>query len=156
MGRLYGKPKERNGGIYMILNVRSCKIYIGQTQNFRNRFQQHWNSLKNNSHKNEILQHDYDNGDEFVFAILENMKTTNTDKRLLREKLYVLAFYDKGIKLYNKITKDQVLEALCYDLIYRDVWHISESFYKKYRTNLASLYRCKPETLKNKFKSADQ
>lgn len=156
MGKLYGKPKESESGVYMILNINSRKIYIGQTQNFRSRFNQHFNSLKNGTHQNEELQQDYNEGDEFVFCILEKLKTHNAEKLLLREKFYVLAFYDKGIELYNKVTKEKVLEMLCYDLIYRNAWNISETFYKKYRINLASLYMCKPETLKKKFSGADQ
>ena len=55
------------GGIYVILNIRDFKAYVGQARNFNNRDH---NELKNGL-DNPDLQSDYDNPDiDLVYMIL--------------------------------------------------------------------------------------
>lgn len=57
----------------MIKNKKNGKIYIGQTNNFENRFRQHKQSFRRKDHKNKHFQRAWDKyGEEnFEFSILE-------------------------------------------------------------------------------------
>ena len=64
---------ENTSGIYMIKNKKNGKIYIGQTNNFKNRFRQHKQSFRRKDHNNKYFQRAWDkHGEEnFEFSILE-------------------------------------------------------------------------------------
>lgn len=60
-------------GIYLIVNIIDCKVYVGQTKNFDNRT--HSYELFNGN-DNSNLQSDYNNKElnrEFVYFIVANM-----------------------------------------------------------------------------------
>ena len=59
-------------GIYQIRNILDNKVYIGSTYNFRHRFKNHKNPLKNNEHPNIHLQKAWNlyGENSFVFEIL--------------------------------------------------------------------------------------
>lgn len=61
-------------GIYKIVNKRTGETYIGQSQNIEKRWKKHESDLRNNKHSNQRIQKDYDNGDSFLFTILEQTK----------------------------------------------------------------------------------
>jgi group I intron endonuclease len=60
-------------GIYVIINKKNNKIYIGQAQNVTKRWGEHRYSLKNNRHQNRHLQRAWSKDGEkfFQFKILE-------------------------------------------------------------------------------------
>jgi len=63
-------------GIYAIFNSATSDFYVGQTNCFGRRKQEHWNDLRNGTHVNEALQTAWNKyGEErFVFTILEIVK----------------------------------------------------------------------------------
>lgn len=64
---------NNSSGIYYIYNLINNKCYIGSTYNFHKRKLQHFNTLKNKTHKNSKLQNAFDKyGEEnFEFGIIE-------------------------------------------------------------------------------------
>ena len=80
-----------SGGIYKIENTVNNKVYIGQTQNFKNRWQKHISALSNNRHRNEHLQSAWNKyGEEaFAFSIVERC-SGNIDK----QEIYWIAKYN--------------------------------------------------------------
>ncbi len=76
-------------GIYSITNIINQKIYIGSTDNLRTRKQQHFNGLRNGTHRNRHLQRAYYVYGEnaFFYQILEIVP--NIDDLLVREQHYL-------------------------------------------------------------------
>lgn len=89
-------------GIYKIECVNDKKIYIGQSINIKQRFQQHISDLKANRHKNEHLQNAVNKYgiQNFKFDVLVELKETEYSK----EKLDQLEI--EIIKKYNSNTRD--------------------------------------------------
>ena len=60
-------------GIYQIRNIKNNKVYVGQTINFRDRFNQHKSSLLGDKHYNKYLQRSFNKYgiENFVFEVLE-------------------------------------------------------------------------------------
>jgi len=85
--------------VYKITNIVNNKIYIGSTNNFTVRKQQHIWSLKNKKHRNCLLQRAWDRygNENFVFEILEEIK--NPEEILIREQFFLDLFksYDRNI-----------------------------------------------------------
>lgn len=77
-----------NSGIYYIRNINNNKIYIGSTQNFKNRFSKHRSQLKNNRHHNILLQNAYNKYgiESFNYIILE---LCDIDSLLIREQYWL-------------------------------------------------------------------
>ena len=75
--------------VYMILNIQSNKIYIGQTCNFKSRCRYHKNKLAKGIHDNPKLQIDYNllGSSSFVFRVIE--QNLNRDKSLERESYWI-------------------------------------------------------------------
>lgn len=88
-------------GIYQITNLRSGKIYIGQSLDVLARIRQHKYELKHNLHLNRYLQSAWNKYGEsnFVFSVLEEV---SEDELTEREKYWV-DFYGgyESDKLYN-------------------------------------------------------
>src|ERR1700730_6768615 len=65
-------------GIYRIICVPTGKMYIGSAVNLRIRHKNHFNTLRNNQHKNPKLRRAYAKygPDAFVFEILELVLVT--------------------------------------------------------------------------------
>lgn len=85
--------------IYVILNTRNGKIYIGQTQDFRERSADHKRQLDRKCHKNIHLQNSWHKygAKSFKFKILEYCPIEKLDER---EQHYLDAHIAKGI-CYN-------------------------------------------------------
>jgi group I intron endonuclease len=86
-------------GIYLILNTKNNKVYIGQAEDIRKRWGEHKRSLKNNKHDNQHLQHAYNKyGDQsFKYKILEYCEIEKLNER---EQHYLDVYIPKGI-CYN-------------------------------------------------------
>ncbi len=90
-------------GIYVILNTKNGKIYIGQAQDFATRWYMHRAALKNNRHNNRHLQAAWNKygAKAFKFQRLEHCPTEQLDER---EQHYLNVYMAKGI-CYN-VAKD--------------------------------------------------
>jgi len=90
-------------GIYVILNVKTGKVYIGQTQDFRRRWHKHKTYLKGGYHENRHLQHAWNRygADAFRFQKLEYCAIEQLDER---EQHFLDIYMAKGM-CYN-IAKD--------------------------------------------------
>lgn len=75
-------------GIYMLLNTKNGKRYIGSSVNIRKRLNIHRSLLKHNKHDNKHLQNAWNKYGEkaFNYSILEKC---NEDERFIREQFYV-------------------------------------------------------------------
>lgn len=78
-------------GIYKITNIINGKIYIGSTVNLYNRFNQHINELRKNTHNNPHLQFAWNKYKEhnFVFEVIECVDKNE----LLQREQYWLDYY---------------------------------------------------------------
>ena len=86
--------------IYRIVNFRNGKVYIGQTQNSEDRYDQHFTTLKNNNHHSRKLQSAFNkHGDAaFFFEVIErNIPRSQIDER----EVYWIARYDSFRSGYN-------------------------------------------------------
>lgn len=86
-------------GIYIILNTKNGKIYIGQAEDIHARQVEHKRDLKKNRHHNQHLQHAWNKYGEkaFQFKTLERCSITELDSR---EQHYLDVYIPKGI-CYN-------------------------------------------------------
>jgi len=86
-------------GIYVILNTKNNKIYIGQAEDIRARQTEHKRDLKKNRHHNQHLQHAWNKYGEkvFQFKILERCSIAELNSR---EQHYLNVYIPKGI-CYN-------------------------------------------------------
>ena len=99
-------------GIYEIRNRLTNKSYIGSAKEFKNRWQGHNNSLKNNVHQNKYLQHSFNKHFEelnhsnfFEFHILEVMEDSTKEERLIKEEYWITQYQENNISLYNNQLK---------------------------------------------------
>lgn len=93
------------GGIYVILNVLECKVYVGQSMKLNDR--DHISELQNRIDNNIKLQNDYnDLKKEFVYFIVVSYQETIEKMRLnAYEQLYIKIFEDLGFFVYNSVKK---------------------------------------------------
>ena len=86
-------------GIYVILNVLDCRIYVGQAKNFNNR--SHLDELEKGI-DNSQLQKDYnDVNKELLYFILFCNAENDKKERNKLERIYMLLFEELGFELYN-------------------------------------------------------
>lgn len=86
-------------GIYIIVNVKSKKVYIGQAQNISKRWGYHKRGLKHGNHSNRHLQFAWNKYGEksFIFKVLEYCPIEQLNER---EQHYLDIYMPKGI-CYN-------------------------------------------------------
>lgn len=82
-------------GIYLILNTKTRKIYIGQAQNIRKRWNDHRHALRHNKHPNRHLQAAWNKyaAKAFKFSVLEYCAIDRLDSR---EQHYLNIYIPKG------------------------------------------------------------
>lgn len=100
-GRLYGIS-----GIYIILNIKSNKYYLGSSKNINNRWKEHKSLLRRNKHSNNYLQNAWNKYKETSFMFLMVEKTTDLVKR---ENYYLTTYIPYNEKIgYNikRITEE--------------------------------------------------
>lgn len=91
-------------GLYQIVNIKTQKIYYGESQNIAVRFSQHFSQLQAGIHWNAELQKDLNQLDSvnFKWQILEiGLDWSDSVKRQLKEKEFIQASKNK---VYNKLT----------------------------------------------------
>lgn len=121
--------------IYKITNKITGKMYIGQTNNYKRRIQQHLNRAKN---KHTELYNDirkYGN-DAFEFSIIDE---TNSDEELNKLEQYYINLYHTDVDGYNIKSGGNVMHVLEHKNHHKEVMRsdavrkkISKSM-KKYR-----------------------
>ena len=95
-------PRYNGAGIYCIINIENCRVYVGKSKDIHNRAYSHKNALINNKHRISDLITAYNNNYLF-FIILDRYNNDIDDEMLLfMEKVYMLAFDDLGFDLYNE------------------------------------------------------
>jgi len=74
--------------VYMIINTKNGKRYIGSSKNVRIRMWDHRAELRHNYHANYLLQNDWNEygEDSFEYSIIE---VCNIDDKFVREKFYI-------------------------------------------------------------------
>ena len=146
-------PNTTNGGIYMLFNLRLRKTYIGQTKNFQQRAMYHLSRLRHNLHSNKELQADFNNGDEFMFVILEDFgdKCEHIDLQLI-ELEYMYAFRRKTMKLYNHETTTQIEQLLFWRVLFPVIDGIQKRLRSGFGCQLATLERYNETNLRNTLK----
>lgn len=88
-------------GIYRIKNLKTGKIYIGQSNDIRSRIKNHIKNLTCGTHTNKGLQEDYDNCGLSIFDYDILFECDKNDLFELESKT-IKEYYDKNIKLYNE------------------------------------------------------
>jgi group I intron endonuclease len=83
-------------GIYVISHLKSGKVYLGQAQNIRVRWQKHKQSLNSGKHDNRHLQSAWNKygAKAFQFKVLEYCSIEQLDER---EQHYLNIYMPKGI-----------------------------------------------------------
>lgn len=96
---------SKKSGIYVIVNIEKCKIYVGQAREFNNR--DHSYELKKGYDSSE-LQQDYNNVQtELVYFIVGDFVGDFEKADLnMYEKLYMTLMEEVGLDLYNKQCND--------------------------------------------------
>ena len=92
--------------IYKITNILNNKIYIGQTNNYRRRFNEHKSSLRRNKHQNKCLQEDY-NKCGFNYFTFELLEQCNTKSEAIDREDYWINYYGgiNSSSIYNECDK---------------------------------------------------
>ena len=88
-------------GIYIIINNKTGRSYIGSTTNFKQRWQNHKTRLRRGAHDNPYLQHSWNKYGEsaFEFKVLEYL---NKPKEIyLAEQFWMDVYRLEGKELYN-------------------------------------------------------
>jgi len=88
-------------GIYIIINSHTKSCYIGQSFDIKQRIKSHKKELKQNKHKRQVLQDEYNNYD-ISFKIIVIIDQKNRDLLLFLESFAMLYINEcKSYKLYN-------------------------------------------------------
>lgn len=77
-------------GVYIIVNIKNCKCYVGSSRNIKRRLHEHEMSLRHNKHNIMELQKDYNDGCKFIAYPLSEVQ-------LLKRKYNV----DKNLRYYE-------------------------------------------------------
>lgn len=101
---------EKKQGVYIILNLKENRKYVGSTKHIYNRIAYHKQVLNKGTHHNESLQMDWDRlgEDMFIFKVLEEI--VDDIKLRERERYYIELFREGGI--YNLSIPDDGIGTL--------------------------------------------
>ena len=96
-------------GVYKITNIINGKVYIGESMNIEERWNEHEKELKCGNHHSYKLQKDYNTygKDNFKFEVLEEI---DKDLKPIIQKCLLYILEDKYIKQYNSINKGYNVE----------------------------------------------
>jgi group I intron endonuclease len=91
-----------NCGIYRIINLSNGRVYIGSTNNFVKRKNEHLSRLRLNRHGNTFLQNDFNKCGGFESFVFEMICSVLVEKDLLIvEQIFLDEYYDGMINCYN-------------------------------------------------------
>lgn len=86
--------------IYMIINVKNGKKYIGSTSNYSRRFKEHINELNRNAHHSKALQSSWIKNGQESFKFIEIEKVEKLEDLFPREQ-YWMDYYKSYEKKYG-------------------------------------------------------
>jgi group I intron endonuclease len=86
-------------GIYVIVNTKNGKVYVGQAVDFKGRKNEHWRSLNNNTHKNRHLQAAWNKYGSKVFKF-KTLEYCDIDQLDIREQHHIDIYKLRGMA-YN-------------------------------------------------------
>ena len=105
------KQKKEEGiiiiGVYSITNLKTNKLYIGESLDIDKRWINHKNDLLNNQHANYYLQQDFNKFGKafFKFEVLQEVErdsiTITQSKLLMLENAYIEKYKKENYELYN-------------------------------------------------------
>jgi len=86
--------------IYTITNLINHKVYVGSTTNTSSRFSKHRSMLRKGTHRNRLLQEDYNTHgiSNLLFSVAESH--VPVERRYAREQ-YWMDYYKRRADLYN-------------------------------------------------------
>jgi group I intron endonuclease len=86
-------------GIYILKNINNGKVYVGQSIDIENRFNDHFKSLRNNNHTNKYLQAVYNKYGEDIFecGIIEVCDENELDDR----EIYWISYLNSNDNQYG-------------------------------------------------------
>jgi len=100
--------KDKQQGIYKILNTVNNKVYIGSTSNFERRKKQHRKALDGNKHRNKYLQSSYNKHGRDNFEIIF-IESTELPKLFEKETYWIKHFKSLDSKFgYNACLPSQI------------------------------------------------
>ena len=157
--------KNKISGIYAIKNKTNNKLYIGQSQDIKNRWSNHKNRLNNNKHSNKKLQNSWNKyGEEnFEFVILEECSQDIINDR----EIYWISYYNttncengynlsiggeatnKGAKWTeeqknnaSKNKKPRQIVQLDLNGNFIDIWRSASQIARFFHTSVRSITKC--------------
>lgn len=118
-------------GVYCIQNVNKPLLYYGSSENMCKRVHEHYYSLRAGGHRNQALQSDFENGDDFICTVVQTfIENAPVDLAALEHK-YIKEAKENGVNLYNVqvrsphfMPKDQIAWKLA-DLYCREKFGVS-------------------------------
>lgn len=106
--KLHYQENSLKSGIYRILNIHNNRVYIGQSKEFKARWNGHRYSLLNKKHQNKFLQADFNkcrellgNDDFLEFHVMEVMEGSTKEERGKKEEELIATVFDHGKQCYN-------------------------------------------------------
>jgi len=87
-------------GVYKITNTLSGRFYFGSSMNLKRRKAQHLSDLKNNKHKNQFMQNDFNKSGMCAFHF-EIVKYCTKEEMIKEEQVFLDRFWDKKTLCYN-------------------------------------------------------
>ena len=112
IAKYYAKKKaEQPNCVYLIRNLETDKLYVGETTTGELRWKDHLQRLRGNRHPNKLLQEDFDKyGKEaFEWSIRKEFEDGDKDNLLLEEARTIQQFITEGVELYNvQLTNSQL------------------------------------------------
>lgn len=120
-------PKYDGTGIYGIVCWEDMRIYVGSSENIKQRAYQHRAELKSNRHVNKELQEAFNKDRVLRFIILNKMDDVDKEFLLNMEYFYMYEAQKLGFNLYNAMPKSKNC-----DFERNLMWHILLHFDLKY------------------------
>ena len=99
------RAQRASAGVYEIENRITGKVYIGQSKDWKNRWNQHRWELSLGRHNNSSLQADYDEHglDAFEHRVVEYPCDTSSDVLREHERQALISHIREGKEVYNSI-----------------------------------------------------
>lgn len=103
------KERKKQAGVFQVKNIANNKVLLGSSLNLDGPLNSHKFMLTIGSHRNKVLQHDWNEygPDKFIFEILEVVKVKNDpnfnldDELTLLEQIWLEELKPFGERGYN-------------------------------------------------------
>lgn len=125
------KNENRIAGVYKITNTINNKIYIGESLNIEERWNEHKQDLEDGTHHSYKLQQDYNTYgiDKFKFEVERQIMNTNNS---YKDKINLILEENKLIKKYNSLINGYNIEDTLYEILFNN----KIIFYQHDKTNI--------------------